>query len=51
MSEETKYNLIIAVVVLLFLAAGIAYGVWQFKLCYGNVSDSWWYCFQHAFGG
>ena len=49
--NEVKYHLILTTVALVFLAVSIIWGIYQFRLCYGNVSDSWWYCFQHAFGG
>ena len=50
MSDKIKVAAVIIVVVILF-ALGILYQVYQFNLCYPEVSDSWWYCFQHAFGG
>jgi len=49
MSESTVTILIILVLAIL-MGLGIWYAVFQFNLCYPEVSDSWWYCFQHAFG-
>jgi hypothetical protein len=38
------------VFIVLILILSIWYSFWQFGLCYHHVTDSWWYCFQHAFG-
>ena len=42
-----KYVFIILFVVLV-MALGIRYAIWQFNLCYPEVSNSIWYCLQHA---
>lgn len=34
--------------VVVLLVGQIVYSLWQFGLCYPEVSSSWWYCFQHA---
>ena len=47
----TKFQKLIIVLVIVVLATcSISYSYWQFDLCYPEVSDSVWYCVQHAFG-
>lgn len=36
--------------IVIIIVLSIWYSVWQFQLCYPEVSTSFWYCFQHAFG-
>jgi len=41
---------IIGALVLAALVVGsIAFSIWQFELCYPEVSDNIWYCIQHAY--
>lgn len=32
----------------ILIGLGIAYTIWQYCLCYPEVSKSVWYCLQHA---
>lgn len=51
MSRETRELILIILLILLAILAiigGIWYAQFQFDLCYPEVSDSWWYCLQHA---
>ena len=43
---------VLAVLFVVFvIALGVVYYIWQFNLCYPEVSDSIWYCLQHASSG
>jgi hypothetical protein len=44
-------KLIVAIVFIAIMACSFSYSYWQFDLCYPEVSDSVWYCLQHAWGG
>jgi hypothetical protein len=41
--------LIMVLLLALFVILGIWWGVYQFNLCYPEISDSVLYCLQHAF--
>lgn len=50
--KEVSGTLVLQIVLtILFMACALAWGIWQYNLCYPEVSDSIWYCIQHAFGG
>lgn len=49
--KQANRNALIAIVftvVLVILSAWYSY--YQYQLCYPEVSNSFWYCFQHAVG-
>jgi len=49
--KRSIVSFIVAIVLfVVILIAGIWYQVWQYQLCYPEVSTSFWYCWQHAFG-
>lgn len=50
MDDELRNVLPIILFVIVLLIGSVIYAHWQFQLCYPEVSDSWWYCFQHAVG-
>lgn len=50
MNKKEKTTIVLyAVFIFLLIGATIIYVRWQFNLCYPDVSDSVWYCLQHAF--
>lgn len=55
MRKRKNYGLfsLFGVLIIFFVALGLSiwYAIFQYNLCYPEVSDSFWYCFQHAFGG
>jgi hypothetical protein len=51
MDDDTKNIIKLGLVILIIFimaALGIWYAVWQYNLCYPEVSSSVWYCLQHA---
>jgi hypothetical protein len=41
-------KVIVVLVILLIAGLFIGYSIWQYNLCYPEVSDSVWYCLRHA---
>jgi len=42
-------ELLLAIIfAIIMIGLGIWYTVWQFNLCYPEISDNFWYCLQHA---
>ena len=50
MKTKLKY-LLLSVLFVAFMALSVMYAIFQYNLCYPEVSNSTWYCIQHAFGG
>jgi len=50
MKLKPKY-LLLGLLFGIVTAASVMYAIWQYNLCYPEVSSSTWYCIQHAFGG
>ena len=49
--NEKRQIIIYAIFIILLLVCAYFYIRWQFNLCYPDVSDSIWYCLQHALFG
>lgn len=43
--------LVALTIAIIILVLSFWYSWYQYQLCYPEVSDSFWYCFQHAAGG